>query len=160
MILTHWAGVRFLLDSGRARNIKQPHTSRCFTHVEWADFQLVVRDGWTVLDYRPGWGGGREALETIQAAMLELVIPVLPHRLSEDWRKVVEQIDILDIPGIRAGRQGSEQGKRTARTRSMSKWKSSSAARLPTSSRHYTEELQIQTLLLLARGGNWKSRPR
>ena len=45
--------------------------------------------------------------------MLELAMPVLPHRLNDDWRKVVEQMDFLDIPGMRAGRQGAEQGKRT-----------------------------------------------
>ena len=76
----------------------------------------------------------QRGLETIQAAMLELVLPVLPHRLNDDWRKVIEQMDFLDVPGMRAGRQGAEQGKRTRPTRSTSRWKSSSAARWPTCS--------------------------
>ena len=31
-------------------------------------------------------------------------MPVLPHRLNDDWRRVVEQMDFLDVPGMRAGR--------------------------------------------------------
>ena len=38
---------------------------------------------------------------------------MLPHRLNDDWRKVVEQMDFLDVPGMRAVRTGIEQGKRT-----------------------------------------------
>ena len=153
VILTHWAGVRFLLDSQRSKSHER-RTSRCFSKVDWADFQLVARDGWTVLDYRPGWHGGKEPLETIQAAMLELVIPVLPHRLSEDWRKVVEQIDILDIPGIRAGRQGAEQGKRTSAETLDEQMEIVKRGKVAYLFDRYTDELQIQTLLLLARGGN------
>ena len=153
VILTHWAGVRFLLDSQRSKTHER-RTSRCFTKVDWADFQLVTRDGWTVLDYRPGWHSGKEPLETIQAAMLELVIPVLPHRLSEDWRKVVEQIDILDIPGIRAGRQGAEQGKRTSADSLDEQMEIVKRGKVAYLFDRYTDELQIQTLLLLARGGN------
>ncbi len=107
-----------------------------------------------MLDYRPGWHGGKEALETIQAAMLELVIPVLPHRLSEDWRKVVEQIDILDVPGIRAGRQGAEQGKRTSADTLDEQMEIVKRGKVAYLFDRYTDELQIQTLLLLARGGN------
>jgi hypothetical protein len=153
VILVHWAGVRFLLDSQRSKTHER-RTSRCFSRVEWTDFQLVTRDGWTALDYRPGWHGGNEPLETIQAAMLELVIPVLPHRLSEDWRKVVEQIDILDIPGIRAGRQGAEQGKRTSADTLDEQMEIVKRGKVAYLFERYTDELQIQTLLLLARGGN------
>ncbi len=152
-ILTHWAGVRFLLDSQRARHHER-RNSRCLPRVDWSDFQLVQRNGWHVLDYRPGRGGGTEQLETIQAAMLELVIPILPHRLSEDWRKVIEQIDILDVPGMRAGRQGTEQGKRTSAETLDEQMEIVKRGKVAYLFERYTEELQIQTLLLLARGGN------
>ena len=152
-ILTHWAGVRFLLDSQRAK-VHERRQSRCFKKVDWADFSLVERNGWFVLAYSPGSGQGREDLETIQAAMLELVIPILPHRLSEDWRKCIESIDILDVPGMRAGRQGAEQGKRTAADTLDEQMEIVKRGKVAYLFERYTEELQIQTLLLLARGGN------
>jgi hypothetical protein len=152
-ILTHWAGVRFLLDSQRAR-FHERRTSKCFSQVDWADFQLRERDGWAVLDYRAGRGGGAEDLETIQAGMLELVIPILPHRLNDDWRTVIEQMDFLDIPGMRAGRQGAEQGKRTAADTLDEQMEIVKRGKVAYLFERYTEELQIQTLLLLSRGGN------
>ena len=152
-ILTHWAGVRFLLDSQRAK-MHERRQSRCFKRVDWSDFHLVQKGAWHVLDYRPGEGGGNEQLETIQAAMLELVVPILPHRLSEDWRKVIEQIDILDVPGMRAGRQGAEQGKRTSADTLDEQMEIIKRGKVAYLFERYTEELQIQTLLLLARGGN------
>lgn len=152
-ILTHWAGVRFLLDSQRARSHDR-RTSRVFKQVDWADIRMVEQNGWYALQYQPGRGGGDEPLETIQAAMLELVVPILPHRLSEDWRKVIEQIDILDVPGMRAGRQGAEQGKRTAADTLDEQMEIVKRGKVAYLFERYTEELQIQTLLLLARGGN------
>ncbi len=152
-ILTHWAGVRFLLDSQRAK-VHERRQSRCFTKVDWSDFHLVQRDEWHILEYHPHKGGGGEALETIQAGMLELVIPILPHRLSEDWRKVIEQIDILDIPGMRAGRQGAEQGKRTSADETEEQMEIIKRGKVAYLFERYTDELLIQTLLLLARGGN------
>ena len=152
-ILTHWAGVRFLLDSQRAK-LHERRNSRCFKRVDWSDIRMVERNGWHVLEFNEGGGGGNEQLETIQAAMLEMVMPVLPHRLNEEWRKAIESIDILDIPGMRAGRQGAEQGKRqTAETieEQMEIVKRGKVAYL---FERYTEEMLIQTLLLLARGGN------
>ncbi len=152
-ILTHWAGVRFLLDSQRAR-VHDRRASRCFKQVDWADIRMVEKNGWHALHYEPGRGGGDEPLETIQASMLELIVPILPHRLSEDWRKVIEQIDILDVPGMRAGRQGAEQGKRTAADTLDEQMEIVKRGKVAYLFERYTEELQIQTLLLLARGGN------
>lgn len=152
-ILTHWAGVRFLLDSQRAK-VHERRQSRCFTHVDWSDFRLAQKLGWHVLEYHPGKGGGTELLETIQASMLELVMPILPHRLSEDWRKVIEQIDILDIPGMRAGRQGAEQGKRNSAETIDEQMEIVKRGKVAYLFERYTDELLIQTLLLLARGGN------
>ena len=152
-MLLHWAAVRFLLDSQRAK-VHERRASRCFRRVEWADFRLTQRGGWHVLEYHPGQGGGDEPLETIQAAMLELVVPILPHRLSEDWRRVIEHIDILDIPGLRAGRQGSEQGKRSSAETLEEQMEIIKRGKVAYLFERYTDEMQIQTLLLLARGGN------
>lgn len=152
-LLLPWAGVRFLLDSQRARSYER-RNSHCFPHVDWADFRLACRNGWQVLEYHPGRGGGNEPLEIIQAAMLELVVPILPHRLSEDWRKVIERIDILDIPGLRAGRQGAEQGRRNSADKLEEQMEIIKRGKVAYLFERYTEELQIQTLLLLARGGN------
>lgn len=152
-ILTHWAGVRFLLDSQRAR-AHQRRTSKCFQQIDWRQFQLRQRDGWYVLEYHPGSTEGNEDLETIQAAMLELVIPVLPHRLNDDWRKVLEQMDFLDIPGMRAGRQGVERGKRTEADSLDEQMEIVKRGKVAYLFERYTEELQIQTLILLSRGGN------
>ncbi len=152
-ILTHWAGVRFLLDTQRAK-VHERRTSKCFTRVDWRDFFLRERQGWYVLEYQPGRGDGNEDQETIQAAMLELVIPVLPHRLNDDWRKVIEQMDFLDVPGMRAGRQGAEQGKRTSADSLDEQMEIVKRGKVAYLFERYTEELQIQTLLLLSRGGN------
>ena len=152
-ILTHWAGVRFLLDSQRSTSHER-RQSRCFPTVNWADFRLVQKDGWHVLEYEPGRGGGSEQLEVIQAAMLEMVMPILPHRLSEDWRKVIESIDILDVPGMRAGRQGAEQGKRMKAEATEEQMEIVKRGKVAYLFEGYTDELLIQTLLLLARGGN------
>jgi hypothetical protein len=152
-ILTHWAGVRFLLDSQRAKAHVRKH-SRCFKNVEWPDIRLVEKNGWHVLEYNEGRGGGNEQLETIQAAMLEMVMPVLPHRLNENWRRVIESIDILDIPGMRAGRQGAEQGKRQTADVIEEQMEIVKRGKVAYLFERYTEEMLIQTLLLLARGGN------
>ncbi|MHC4402903.1 MAG: virulence factor SrfC family protein [Planctomycetota bacterium] len=152
-ILTHWAGVRFLLDSQRAK-VHERRTSKCFTHVVWTDFHLRERDGWYVLEYHPGGGSGNEDQETIQASMLELVLPILPHRLNDDWRRVIERMDFLDVPGMRAGRQGAEQGKRASAETLDEQMEIVKRGKVAYLFERYTEELQIQTLLLLSRGGN------
>jgi hypothetical protein len=152
-ILTHWAGVRFLLDSQRSK-VHERRISKCFTHVAWNDFHLRERNGWYVLEYHPGSAGGTEDQETIQAGMLELVVPILPHRLNDDWRRVIEQMDFLDIPGMRAGRQGAEQGKRTSAETIDEQMEIVKRGKVAYLFERYTEELQIQTLLLLSRGGN------
>jgi hypothetical protein len=152
-IFTHWAGVRFLLDSQRQKVHERP-TSKCFTRVEWADFHLVQRGNYYVLEYRPGSRNGGLDQETIQAGMLELVIPILPHRLNDDWQKVIAQMDFLDIPGMRAGRQGPEEGKRASADTLDEQMEIVKRGKVAYLFERYTEELQIQTLLLLLRGGN------
>lgn len=152
-ILSQWAGVRFLLDSQRTK-VHDRQTSKVFPHVDWADFYLTERNGWYVLDYRPGMGTGSEDLAIIQAGMLELVIPVLPHRLNDDWRKVIDQMDFLDIPGMRAVRAGVERGKRDSADTLEEQMEIVKRGKVSYLFERYTDELQIQTLLLLSRFGN------
>lgn len=153
-IFSHWAGVRFLLDSQRKKVHEREGTSKIWKRVEWRDMYLVQKDKYYVLDYKPGTGAGNEELEIMQAAMLELAMPVLPHRLNEDWRRVIEQMDFLDIPGMRAGRQGVEQGKRDKADTIEEQMEIVKRGKVAYLFERYTEELQIQTLLLLSRGGN------
>jgi hypothetical protein len=152
-IFTHWAGVRFLLDSQRSKTYERP-ASRVWNRVSWNDIYLVPKDKYYIMDYRPGTGMGTEELETIQAGMLELVMPVLPHRLSDDWRKVIEQMDFLDVPGMRAVRTGIEQGKRTEANTMEEQMEIVKRGKVSYLFERYTDELQIQTLFLLLRGGN------
>jgi hypothetical protein len=152
-IFTHWAGVRFLLDSQRAK-VHERRTSKVWQKVDWSDMYLVEKEKYYVLDYRPGSGMGTEELETIQAGMLELAMPILPHRLTDDWRRVIEQMDFLDVPGMRAGRQGAEQGKRISADTLEEQMEIVKRGKVAYLFERYTEELQIQTLLLLSRGGN------
>ena len=161
-IFTHWAGVRFLLDSQRKKVHEREETSKVWKRVDWGDFHLLQKDKYYVLDYRPDSGSaelaasraGTEELETIQAGMLELAMPVLPHRLNDDWRRVIEQMDFLDIPGMRAGRQGVEQGKRERADTLDEQMEIVKRGKVAYLFERYSEELQIQTLLLLSRGGN------
>ncbi len=152
-IFTHWAGVRFLLDSQRAK-LHERRTSKVWQRVDWSDMYLVEKEKYYILDYRPGSGMGTEELETIQGGMLELAMPILPHRLTDDWRRVIEQMDFLDIPGMRAGRQGAEQGKRISADTLEEQMEIVKRGKVAYLFERYTEELQIQTLLLLSRGGN------
>ena len=152
-IFSHWAGVRFLLDSQRSKVYERPN-SKIWNRVEWKDMYLVPKEKYFILDYRPGTGLGTEELETIQAGMLELVMPVLPHRLSDDWRKVIEQMDFLDVPGMRAVRTGIEKGKRTSADTIEEQMEIVKRGKVSYLFERFVDELQIQTLFLLLRGGN------
>ena len=81
-------------------------------------------------------------------------MPVLPHRLSDDWRKVIERMDFLDVPGMRAVRTGVEQGKRTEANTLEEQMEIVKRGKVSYLFERYTDELQIQTLFLLLRGGN------
>ena len=152
-IFCHWAGVRFLLDSQRSKVYERPN-SKIWNHVAWNDIYLTPKEKYFVLEYRPNSGMGNEELETIQAGMLELVMPVLPHRLSEEWRKVIEQMDFLDVPGMRAVRTGIEQGKRTSADSLEEQMEIVKRGKVSYLFERFVDELQIQTLFLLLRGGN------
>ncbi|MFZ1933168.1 MAG: virulence factor SrfC family protein [Thermoguttaceae bacterium] len=152
-IFAHWAAVRFLLDSQHSKVYERP-ASKVWNRVVWSDIHLMQKDKYYVLDYQPGSGQGNEDQETIQAGMLELAIPVLPHRLSDDWRRVIEQMDFLDVPGMKAIRAGVEQGKRTDAETIEEQMEIVKRGKVSYLFERYTDELQIQTLLLLLRGGN------
>lgn len=156
-ILVHWASVRFLLDSQRAGSHHNP-ASACFDEVHWQDVRMVRSGHWHALDYEAGRGDGGEDLATIQASLLEMVIPVLPHRISEDWRKVLEQFDLLDIPGMRAGREGGSGGLRESADSLEEQLEIVKRGKVQFLFERYIEERQIQTLLLLTRGGNLEVR--
>lgn len=152
-LLSHWAGVRFLLDSQLSGFHENPG-SACFPRVEWSDLRLDrdPRSGWFVLDHRPGAGGNVPA-HRLQAAMLELVIPVLPDRLNEDWRETLREIDLLDIPGMRA-EKSVEEGKRTSASRVEELMEIVKRGKVLYLFERYVREMQVQTLLILVRHGN------
>jgi len=150
-ILAHWAAVKFLLDSQRSA-VQESSESRWQQRIAWQDLRDGFRDGWYVLDYEPGGRGPSEDLAIIQSAMLEMVIPVVPHRLKEDWREVILKMDLLDLPGMRAGGSDSAGGAEAIETieEKMNVIKRGKVFYLID---RYIEERQVQTLLLLVRGG-------
>ncbi|MGD0516131.1 MAG: virulence factor SrfC family protein [Thermoguttaceae bacterium] len=152
VIFAHWATVRFLLDSQHTK-VHERSTSKLWNRVAWSDVHLVQKDKCFVLEYRPGSGQGNEDQETIQAGMLELAVPVLPHRLSDDWRKVIEQMDFLDVPGMKVGFGGGGGKKRTGADTLEEQMEIVKRGKVAYLFERYTDELQIQTLLLLLRGG-------
>lgn len=154
-ILVHWAAVKFLLDSQRTPTQESPH-SAWLREVRWADIKAEFRDGWYVLDYQPSGNpnakGPDDKLATIQSAMLELILPVIPHRLQPDWRDVLLRMDLLDLPGMRSGRSESAGGATEIGSveAEMNVVKRGKVFYLID---RYIEERQIQSLLLLVRGG-------
>jgi hypothetical protein len=155
-ILIHWAAVRFLLDSQR-RVVHESADSKWQTRVAWQDLRDGFRDGWYVIDYAPGGRGPSEDLAIIQAAMLEMILPVMPHHLSEDWRQVLRKMDLLDLPGIRAGGGDAVGGTAALEgiDQAMSVAKRGKVSYLID---RYLEERQVSTLLLLVRGFNLEVR--
>ncbi len=165
-ILAHWAAVRFLLDSQRLAE-QSNSESQVFQTIAWTDITDRMEDGWYVLDYQPGQGPpslaprstDNESLSTIQSALLEMVIPVIPDRLTAEWRHVLEQIDILDIPGMRAARGDGGDGQITKieedpRRRVGQEMNIVKRGKVFYLFDRYIEELQAQSLLMLFRYGN------
>ncbi len=152
-ILVHWAAVRFLLDSQQRLEHSSPQ-SKHFPSVKWSDLVSREIDGWYVLEYSPGKGPPADPLATIQSAMLEMVVPVLPHRLSAIWREVLEQIDFLDIPGMIASGQGDEGAVNRSAASLESQASIVKRGKVFYLFERYIDELQAQTLLLLLRGGS------
>lgn len=155
-ILVHWAAVKFLLDSQRAAVHETPE-SRWIQRVAWTDLKDRFKGDWYVIDYEPGCGGPSEEQATIQSAMLELILPVLPSRLKDDWRDVLHRMDLLDLPGMKAG--GSDtQGGATSITSTPEKMNVVKRGKVFYLIDRYIEERQVQTLLLLVRGGGLEVR--
>ncbi len=152
-IACHWGAVRFLLDSQRTMEHKNER-SAILPEISWNDLVDRVEDGWFVLDYCPGQGPPKQDLATIQSAMLELVVPVLPDRLNAEWRQVLEQIDFLDIPGLRNTGKGSEVGLLDSADSLKDQMTIVKRGKVFYLFERYIEEMQIQTLLLLIRHGN------
>lgn len=154
-VMTDWRAVRFLLDSQR----KPDYETDNFGTVAWRDFQLEEREEFAgrALAYRKGQGTRDEPLSTFQAAMLEMVVPVDPDHLNDDWRDVLFSMDLLDIPGLRAGRAGADEGKREAVEKDEEVMEIIKRGKVAYLFEGYTDEKQIQTLLFLVRGGNIES---
>ena len=150
-ILVHWAAVKFLLDSQRSM-VQESPDSQWQKRVAWKDISDGFRDGWYVLDYKPGGHGPSEDLHIIQSAMLEMTIPIIPHRLKEDWRDVILKMDLLDLPGMRAG-GGDAVGGATVIESIPEKMNVVKRGKVFYLIDRYLEERQVQTLLLLIRGG-------
>ncbi|MBS0205938.1 MAG: hypothetical protein JSS49_23810 [Planctomycetes bacterium] len=150
-MLIHWMAVRFLLDSQRTP-IQESENSKCFNFVRWSEFVLKQDSGWWVLDYQPGRQGSEEDLATIQSGLLEMVIPVIPELLSDAWRRVLERIDFLDIPGLVASGKGTEAGGLKCADTVEKLMNIVKRGKVFFLFDRYIEELQIQTLLLLISG--------
>jgi putative virulence factor len=150
-VLVHWAAVKFLLDSQRTPVCETPD-SQWQKRIAWQDLKDGFKDGWYVLDYEPGGQGPSEDLAIIQSAMLEMTIPVIPHRLKDDWRDVILKMDLLDLPGMRAGGSDSSGGATSIETipEKMNVVKRGKVFYLID---RYLEEQQVQTFFLLVRGG-------
>lgn len=150
-MLIHWMAVRFLLDSQRTP-IQESEHSKCFKSVRWSEFVLKQDGGWWVLDYQPGRQGSEEDLASIQSGLLEMVIPIIPERLSDAWRRVLERIDFLDIPGLVASGKGTEAGGLKCADTIEKLMNIVKRGKVFFLFDRYIEELQIQTLLLLISG--------
>lgn len=152
-ILIHWGAAKYLLDSQRAPDHLKNEASAWKQDTKWTDFADSIKGDWYVLDYAPGGRGPADDVSVIQAAMLELVIPVVPHRLNGEWREVVKKMDILDLPGMVAGGGDSEGRSNTAQSLEE-KMMIVKRGKVFYLIERYIEERQVQTLLLLMRGGN------
>ncbi|MEQ8785973.1 MAG: virulence factor SrfC family protein [Pirellulaceae bacterium] len=151
-ILIHWGAAKFLLDSQRVGK-QHSKNSRWQQDTKWTDFSDSIRNDWYVLDHAPGGRGPADDVSIIQAAMLEMVIPIVPHRLNGDWREVVKKMDILDLPGMVAG-GGESEGRSNVAQSLEEKMMIVKRGKVFYLIERYIEERQIQTLLLLMRGGN------
>lgn len=152
-LLCHWGAVRFLLDSQlkqEQRNVE----SKVFKQLNWSDFVLRQEQGWWALDYQPGAGPPSVPLDVIQAAMLELVVPLLPERLHSDWAQVIDKIDVLDIPGMRATRGETAGGKIEKAADLKTQMEIVKRGKVLYLFNRYIDDYQVQTLLLLQRGAN------
>lgn len=144
-----WRAVRFLLDSQRTPTYASPNLGEN----RWDEFRIVR--GERALELRPSADGEKVDLGTIQAGMLEMVIPVLPERLTENWRRVLQSVDLLDLPGARPGRTASG-GKRRADEvlEEADLQQIVKRGKVAYLFERYSADKQIHTLLMLVRGGN------
>lgn len=152
-IMIHWGAAKFLLDSQRT-SVQVSKNSGWNKEMKWSDFTDSIEDGWYVLNHAPGGRGPSDAVSTIQAAMLEMVMPVVPHRLNGEWREVVKKMDILDLPGMVAGGGESSEGRSNTAQSIEEKMMIVKRGKVFYLIERYIEERQIQTLFLLMPGGN------
>lgn len=151
-MLTDWAGVRVLLDTQRSPR----QETRTFGTLHLGEFRERSESGWHVLAYKKDDTGGisQKDLALLQAALVEMVIPVLPERLTDKWRDVLTAMDLLDVPGMRAEQGSGTEGRQRSAATLDQQLEIVKRGKVFFLFDHYTEELQIQSLLLLARLGN------
>jgi hypothetical protein len=144
-----WRAVRFLLDSQQHPS----YSTANFGTVRYDDFRVCRIDGRVELSMAAS--GESIPLDILQAAMLEMVVPVIPDNLNEPSRKLFSTADVGDMPGCLPGKT-SDGGKRR-RDEPLDKLelqqivKRGKVAYLFES---YSHEKRLQTLLVLVRGGD------
>lgn len=148
----HYAAARFLLDSQHSERHENPK-SRWKQCIKLADIELSLKDNWLVIRHddssRLPKPMSLEQLKVIQSALIEMTIPVLPNRLTDTWKRVIEKADILDLPGARASGTNYEYIDDEEKVLSVVK-----RGKVDYLFDRYIDERQIQSLLLLFRGGN------
>ena len=148
----HYAAARFLLDSQHSERHENPK-SRWKQCIKLADIELSAQDNWLVIRHddtsTPRQPMSLEQLKVVQSALIEMTIPVLPQQLTSNWSRVIEKADILDLPGARASGGNYEQIDDEAKVLSVVK-----RGKVDYLFDRYIDERQIQSLLLLFRGGN------
>jgi hypothetical protein len=148
----HWAAARFLLDSQHSET-HENDKSNWNKRIELKHIELIEEDGWLVLRHDKKKVGGKSLslndLKVIQSGLLEMTIPVVPERLNANWRDVIEKVDILDLPGARASGSNYESVDDEEKVLSVIK-----RGKVDYLFDRYIDERQIQSLLLLFRGGN------
>ena len=150
----HWAGVRFLLDSQRSKVYERPN-SKIWNHVAWSDIYLTPKEKYFVLEYRPGTRHGHRGTGNHPGRHAGT-----GHaRAAAPPQRRVAEGDRADGLPRRAGHAGRA-------TRASSRASAPSADSLEEQMEivkrgkvsylfeRFVDELQIQTLFLLLRGGN------
>ena len=138
------------MDSQRTKVHERP-TSQVLHAASPGTISTSSQQGnYYVLEYRPGSGNGAESWRPSRRACWNWSFPILPHRLNDDWQRVIAQMDFLDVPGMRAGRRGPRRANAPSADTLEEQMEIVKRGKVSYLFERYTDELQIQTLLLLA----------
>jgi len=156
-MMLHWGAAKFLLDSGR-KELQESLKSHWRKAVNWKDFRSTLKNGVYVLDFEENGPGPEDEIWRIQAAMLEMTIPVIPSRLRPEWKDVLHQMDILDLPGMVASGAGETAGGSNKVESTEEQMMVVKRGKVFFLIDRYITDREIQTLLMLQRGGNQQVR--